>query len=65
MGDYPATWGALIEFQIIKKISLMPKLNSAIAWIQTADPWVIGSKPNALTSDDCLEIDKLKFYNLS
>ena len=28
----------------------MPKLNSATAGIQTAGPWVIGSKPDALTS---------------
>ena len=28
----------------------MAKLNFATAGIQTADPWVMGSKPNALTS---------------
>ena len=43
----------------------MPKLNSTTAGNQTADPWVIGIKPNALTSDDCLKIDlKKKYYNL-
>ena len=43
-------WQVLVTQQNNQKVSLMPKLNSATAGIQTADPWVIESKPDALTS---------------
>ena len=43
--------GAHIEFQRNQKVSLMPKLNSSTVRIQTADPWVIRSSPDARTSN--------------